>query len=87
MAEKFTIEDEHRVGVRTYRLLIGDRIIARDVSAEFVHLLASAGVLNDALYAILHEDQDNLIPGALWSHAKEAIDGARAKQPEVIGYL
>jgi hypothetical protein len=87
MAEKFKIEDEHRAGVRTYRLLAGDRIIARDVCAEFVDLLASAGVLKDALYAILYTDQDNLIPDDLHAQAREALDAARALRREVIGFV
>lgn len=44
-ADQFIIEDEHRPNCRTYRLLCGDRIVARDVLPEFVELLASAGLL------------------------------------------
>lgn len=87
MAEKFTIEDEHRVGLRTYRLLVGDQIVAREVSLEFVDLLASAGQLRDALYAILYADQDNHVPDNLHAQARAALTDADARQPEVVGYL
>lgn len=87
MAEKFTIEDEHRPGGGAYRLLAGARVIARDVSAEFVHLLANADELRDALYAILYADQDNHIPNDLHAQAFAALNDARANQPEVIGFV
>lgn len=44
-ADRFIIEDERRPNCRTYRLLCGDRIVARDVLPAFVELLASAGLL------------------------------------------
>lgn len=78
MSEKFTIEDEHRPGIRTYRLLSGDRIIAREVSGEFVHLLASTGLLREALWAILYADQDNDIADELHTKATAAIDSTKA---------
>lgn len=45
MTEQFKIEDEHRPIIRTYRLVVGGQIIARDVNKDFVDLLASAGLL------------------------------------------
>lgn len=95
MRKKFTIEDEHRAGIRTYRLLDGDRIIARDVSKDFVDLLASAGVLLHACERArnLVEDEFNnpiivTMDGSfgLLLDLQEAVAGAEAK-PEVAGYV